>query len=156
MNPFLIDLHQLSAEGKTLHGQQPAEFFQLNTEDTVAGPLDYELQVVREGDSLHAEGRLETTFDLQCGRCLARFPYRVGLDSYRAELPLENEATIDLTETLREDILLALPNFPRCEDGNVEPRDCPAEGRFDSTPPADETGLPGAERGIWNALDQLK
>lgn len=156
MNPFLIDLHQLPAEGKTLHGRQPAEFFQLNAEDTAAGPLDYELQVVREGDNLRVEGRLEAAFDLQCGRCLAHFPYRVGLDTYRVELPLENEATIDLTETLREDILLALPNFPRCEDGNVEPRDCPAEGRFDSTPPTDETGLPGAERRIWNALDQLK
>ncbi len=156
MTPFLIDLHQLPAEGKHLHGRQPAEFFQLNAEDVVAGPLDYDLQVIREGDSLHLEGRLEASFDLQCGRCLARFPYQVSLESYRAEVPVENDATIDLTETLREDILLALPNFPRCEDGNVEPRDCPAEGRFDSNPPADETGLPGAERGIWNALDQLK
>ncbi len=156
MNPFLIDLSQLPAEGKTLRGRQPADFFQIEAEDTTAGPLNHDLQVVREGDSLHVAGHLEADFTLQCGRCLARFPYRVDLDAYRAEIPLENDATIDLTETLREDILLALPNFPRCEDGNVEPRDCPAEGRFDSTPPADETGLPGAERGIWNALDQLK
>jgi uncharacterized metal-binding protein YceD (DUF177 family) len=156
MNPFLIDLHQLPAEGKTLQGRQPAGFFELSADDLVAGPLDFQLQLVREGDNLHVAGRLEASFDLQCGRCLARFPYRVELANYAAELPVENGATIDLTETLREDILLALPNFPRCEDGNVEPRDCPAEGRFDSTPPADETGLPGAERGIWNALDQLK
>ena len=156
MPPFLIDLQQLPSEGRSLRGQQPAAFFQLAAEDVAAGPLDYDLHLVRDGDNLQVQGRLDATFDLQCGRCLARFPYRVDLDSYRAEIPLENHTTIDLTETLREDILLALPNFPRCEDGNVEPRDCPAEGRFDSTPPADETGLPGAERGIWNALDQLK
>jgi uncharacterized protein len=156
MNPLLIDLSQLPAEGKTLRGQLPADFFQLDAEDTAAGPVDYELHLVRAGDSLQLSGRLDATFQLQCGRCLASFPYRAGLEDYRAELPVENEATIDLTEQVREDILFTLPNFPRCEDGNIEPRDCPAEGSFDSTPPADETGLPGAERGIWNALDQLK
>lgn len=64
---------------------------------------------------------------------------------------------MDLTEMIREDILLTLPNFPRCEDGNVEPRDCPAQGKFDPAELAAEADeAPGGDRGVWNALDKLK
>ena len=71
------------------------------------------------------------------------------------DVPVENEAPIDLTTSLREDILLALPTHPRCESGNVTPRECPAEGRFD--PGQDASGDESATGGkAWEALDQLK
>jgi uncharacterized metal-binding protein YceD (DUF177 family) len=63
---------------------------------------------------------------------------------------------MDLTDLIREDILLTLPNFPRCENGNVDLRDCPAEGRFESAESSAPLEMPGADRGVWNALDQLK
>ena len=158
MNPFHIELRPLPAEGRHVAGTLPPAFFDLAPGDSVqaASPLAYDLRILREGDSLHVSGSLEAGFSLQCGRCLERFPHRVRLENFEEEAPLENESTTDLTELVREDILLALPSYPRCEDGNVEQRECPAEGKFerDDTPDAD--GLPGAERGIWNALDQLK
>jgi uncharacterized metal-binding protein YceD (DUF177 family) len=76
---------------------------------------------------------------------------------YELDLPLEGEGSIiDLTEAIRDDILVALPPYPRCEDGNIEPRECPAQGRFDSVPAALPDEPPAGDKAVWNVLDQLK
>lgn len=158
MNPFQIDLRHLAGDGKHLQGTLPESFFALPETDTAhaESPLTYDLQVIRDGENLVVTGSMSAEFTLECGRCLERYRYLVDLPDYQAEVPIEKEGTMDLTDMVREDILLTLPNFPRCEDGNVEPRDCPAEGRFDTkeSPLVPET--PGSERGVWSALDQLK
>lgn len=158
MKPFLLDLRTLPHDGRRVSGTLPPSFFELAGDDSIqpAAPLAYDLHILRDGDNIHISGSLDAIFRLQCGRCLEPFPHRVHLEDYQSEVPLENDSTMDLTDLVREDILLALPNHPRCEDGNIEPRDCPAEGSFqsDGTDGADE--LPGAERGVWNILDQLK
>lgn len=159
MNPFHIDARHLPADGTQISGTLPGSFFSLAETDPVKveSPLAYDLHVLQDGDDLVISGSLEAEFSLECGRCLERFRQRVGLLDYQAELPLEKEGITDLTDLVREDILLTLPNFPRCEDGNVEPRDCPAEGRFDtaeSLPAVSET--PGNGGGVWDALDQIQ
>jgi uncharacterized metal-binding protein YceD (DUF177 family) len=91
-----------------------------------------------------------------CSRCAERFQQRLTLEPYELTVPIENGAPIDLTTWVREDMLLAFPPHPRCENGNVTPRECPAEGRFE--PPADaaEAGSGEAEGSrAWEALDQL-
>jgi uncharacterized protein len=158
MNPFQIDPRHLPPEGRQLSGVLPPAFFALAEDDPVRpeSPLKYELVVLRDGEDLVLTGRLEAEFSLECGRCLERFRQRVVLDPFTEEIPIEKEGTTDLTEVVREDILLALPNFPRCEDGNVDLRDCPAEGRFEAASPAAADETPGADKGVWDALDQLK
>ncbi|GEP45775.1 YceD family protein [Brevifollis gellanilyticus] len=158
MNPFHIDLRHLPGDGKQLQGTELASFFALPETDTARAesPLTYDLQVIRDDENLVITGSVEAEFSLECGRCLERYRQRVDIPDYVTEVPIEKEGIIDLTDAIREDILLTLPNFPRCEDGNVDPRDCPAEGRFDATesPLAPET--PGTGKGVWSALDNLK
>jgi uncharacterized protein len=159
MNPLQFDLRNLPADGKQLTGTLPATVFQLAATDPIqpASRLEYDLNVVRDGKDIVVTGRLGATFELECGRCLEKFEQRVDLDAYQAELPIENETTMDLTDMVREDILLALPNFPRCEDGNVTPRDCPAEGKFEPAELAAEGDeAPGGDPRVWDALDKLK
>jgi uncharacterized metal-binding protein YceD (DUF177 family) len=159
MNPLQLDLRNLPAEGRQLTGTLPGSFFQLAATDTIqpASPLDYDLRVERDGKDIIVTGQLSATFQLECGRCLETFQQRVELGAYQAEMPIENETTIDLTELVREDILLALPNFPRCEDGNVTPRDCPAEGKFEPAELAAEADeAPAGDPRVWDALDKLK
>lgn len=159
MKPFQFDIRSLPVEGKQLTGTLPATFFGLADTDNVKAesPLTYDLNIVRDDKDIIVTGSLDATFSLECGRCLERFQQRVELAEYQAEVEIEKETTtMDLTDLIREDILLTLPNFPRCEDGNVDPRDCPAEGRFDKTDDSDVPEDPGADRGVWNALDHLK
>jgi len=158
MNPFKFDIRNLTEEGKQVTGTLPATFFQLAEGDTVKAEssLTYDLTFQREGKDVIVTGRLEALFTLECGRCLQNFQFGVVLEDYQAEVPIEKETTMDLTDMVREDILLALPNYPRCEDGNIEPRDCPAEGSFDTADREDAEEPPtGADQGVWNVLDKL-
>jgi len=158
MNPFQIDLRHLPPDGKQLEGTLPESFLGLPETDTakVESPVTYDLLVMRDGENLAVTGSLMAEFSLECGRCLERYRHRVDMPEYVAEVPIEKEGMMDLTDVVREDILLALPSFPRCEDGNVDLRVCPAEGRFDITDSPVISETPGAERGAWSALDQLK
>ncbi len=155
--PFQIDLRSLPDDGRDVSGQESASFFALDEKDLVqaVSPLKYDLHVQRDGGDIVVTGRLEAVFSLECGRCLERYEHRVELPDYSAEIEIAKDTTINLTDTIREDTLVALPSYPRCEDGNVRPRQCPAEGRFE---PGLETagGEPqDAGTGVWEALNKL-
>jgi uncharacterized metal-binding protein YceD (DUF177 family) len=159
-HPFLIDLRTLPPEGKDLSGTETAAFFGLEPGGEVVpqSPLRYELHVERDGKDLVVTGELEASFSLECGRCLERFDERVHLEHYQTELELDDDKpTMDLTEAVREDILLTLPSYPRCENGNVNLRECPAQGRFQSESD-DETPVQpeGQGRAVWGVLDDLQ
>lgn len=154
-----IDPRSLPAEGRRWQGSLPPSFLALAENDPArpAGPIFFELHATRDDDDLLVTGRLRAPFRLDCVRCLQPLDFLVDLDAYATEIPIENEQIIDLTNWLREDILLALPGYPRCEDSNVQPRDCAAEGRFDRASKEEADVTPSASNsGVWDALNQLQ
>lgn len=158
-HPFKIDPDQLPTEGQLIHGIQPPEFFALADQDSIkcVSPLAYDLNVMRDEDQIILAGRLSAEFEFECGRCLERFRYLAELPAYESEVPIETAGEImDLTDCIREDILLALPSYPRCEDGNVLLRECPAQGRFDAASDSASGITTSQDAGVWDVLDQLK
>jgi uncharacterized metal-binding protein YceD (DUF177 family) len=158
-NPFRVDLKNLPDGGKDIHGTLPASFFALDPKDTIkaTGPLTYELKIERDDNDLIVSGSMDAEFELECVRCLGHFRYKADFPDFISDEPITDEdATMDLTDLVREDILVALPSYPRCEDGNVEPRECPAEGRFDTTADPDAEEPAAQATAVWDALDQLK
>jgi uncharacterized protein len=159
-SPFRFDLHNLPSDGKQLAGTLPHSFFDLDPKDIVqaTGPMNYEIEVMRDEDDLILTGKLDATFELECGRCLGRFAYEVEIDEYQGEVTIEdvNAAMIDLTDVIRDDILVALPSYPRCEDGNVDPRECPAQGKFDTVATSDSAEGQAPGDAAWDVLEQLK
>ena len=166
---LIIDLNLMPEDVAVFSGELPAGVFDLPEEDSAraGSPLAYELKARKGIDLLSVTGSISATFQMECGRCLARFPYQVLIEDYELEIPLENQSLIDLTEELREDILLLLPNFPRCEESNLEPRTCPALGRFQTVESSDDPIAPGEEDAakdeansgpdkVWDALDTFK
>jgi uncharacterized protein len=155
--PFHIDLRSLPDGGKDIQGTEPASFFGLAEGDAAQAisPLTYELHIERDGGEILVTGRLEASFRLECGRCLEPFEIRLVLDTYSAEIPIEKDMTINLTDTVREDTLVALPSYPRCEDGNVHSRPCPAEGKFEPAPETAPVETENAGPGVWDALNKL-
>ena len=154
-----IDPRSIPAEGRRLTGTLPSGLFDLPESDPIrpAGGVEYTLHALRDDNDLIVTGRLRVPFTLECVRCLSPVDYVVELKDYSAEIPIENDQIINLTDWIREDILLALPSYPRCEDGNVLPRECSAEGDFEpgSADPADQAPTESAS-GAWDVLDQLK
>ena len=159
---LVIDLSDLPVEGREVTGQIEGDVFQLEPDGPrVASPLRYRLHVERQGDLLVASGNVEADFIFDCVLCLEPFTDRIALEDYRLEEELDGKtATVDLTDRLREDILLALPGHPRCNEAALAARTCPAAELF---PPASHyaAGLPENKhpslesRPVWGALDQL-
>lgn len=160
MEPLLtIDPRSLPAEGRRLKGILPSELVAIPETPTIrsTGPVEYDLFAVRDEDNVVISGSLTAPFSLDCVRCIAPFDCVIEIDDYEIEVPIENDQMIDLTEALREDILLALPSYPRCEDGNVDPRDCPAEGLFEPNSDNEPDQAPAeGKTAAWDVLDKLK
>jgi uncharacterized protein len=155
-----IPFADIPEDGLQLSGSLPASIFGLGPDDPrPLGPLDYHLDLLPSGDLLLVTGRIAVPFDLECVRCLHHFPCTIAIDPYTAEIEPAAGNMIHLTDRLREDILLVLPAYPRCDQSN-DGRECPVGDRFTSLPAddADEDGDPSGppHEGAWDILEDWK
>jgi uncharacterized protein len=155
-----IDLGGLPEDGKGFSGVLAKDIFDLPAGDAQAlGPLEYELWAQRFGSELLLTGSLSAPFEFTCVRTLHPFIQTIRLDAAAVAIEIGNEGEIDATEALREEILLAFPVDPRCEDGDV-PGNCEIDPRYLSVDKPWEDGLTTPPRAggddRWSALDHLK
>jgi len=157
---LLIDLSKLPEEGKSYAGELPKEIFDLPEGDVQAvGPLIYDVWVQRFESELLLTGMLSAVFEFTCVRTLHPFLQTIRLEAAAASMEIEREGEIDVTDALREEVLINLPVDPRCEDGDV-PQKCEIDSRYLSVDKLPEDGVPTAPRAEsddrWSALDILK
>ncbi len=147
-----VHILQIPSEGLHIDGEEPGSILELNGElARSAGPIAYSLDIGLSDGGLFATGTLSVPLDLECVACLERFPFTLHIPDFACQVELTGRETVDLTEYLREDTLLALPPHPHC-DWSGE-RDC--KGAFrQKTETADEPLSDTRE--VWGALDQLK
>lgn len=160
-NLHSIILGELPNEGKQFSGVLEEDIFKLPKGDPQATEgITYDLHVSRHDDFLLVTGSLQTAFLINCVRCLAQFPYRVELRGHTFDVEVPDSATIDLTEAIREDILLALPAYPKCEDSSLGEFRCDPAVKIYSAddPPAEDdsdASAEGSKQNVWGALDNL-
>ncbi len=147
---LILHLAEMPPGGLSLQGEMDRAVFDLR--DSLAKPLSelgYQLHASLAEGFLILKGRLEAEFELICARTTDPFPYLVELDPYLETIEVENGDSIDLTDQLREDILLALPAYPRAP-GSEETADWPG------MTPDDHRRDSESRRSEWDALDGLK
>ena len=156
-----IHLNDLPLDGKFFEGELRTDLFGLSEPDDprFVPPVTFGLTVSLDGPDVVIEGWIRARFQMHCARCSQWFPMDVDLENYYSQEPRDGAATLDLTAQIREDILLALPGYPRCEDSNVESRTCPAEGQFaaesEFAPLDPAETLEPERRDVWGALDKI-
>ncbi len=147
-----VHILQIPPEGLHIEGEDPASILDLQTEAAQpAGDIRYQLDVGLSEGGLFATGSLDVPLRLQCVACLEHFAYPLHVGDFACQVEETGRETIDLTEHVREDILLALPPHPHC-DWNGE-RECQAA--FRSRTEAANEPLSDT-RDVWGTLDQLK
>jgi uncharacterized protein len=134
---MLLDLNKL--HGSRDHVErtfQPADFEPQDPDYRVVEPVSLSLDVEKKsGVSYRVTGRVKTTLQLECGRCLEDFPLPVDAafelryvpQAEDAAAEAEREITeddlttafyaegmLDLTDLMREQFQLALPMKPLC------------------------------------------
>lgn len=155
-----IDLANLPDEGKAVAGELPKDIFDLPEGDAQAtGPLEYDLWAQRFGAELLLTGKLSAPFEFTCVRTLHPFIQTIRLDAAAISAEIGNEGEIDVTDALREEILIHFPIDPLCEEGDV-PQKCEIDPRYLSVDKSAEHELPTPPRAEgddrWSALDILK
>src|ERR1700678_1172247 len=154
-----VHINQIPTEGLHLEGEESSRMLDLHDESIhPAGNIHYALDVGLSDGGLFATGKLSLELDMECGACLERFRFLLTVPDFACQIELTGRETVDLTEAVREDILLALPPHPHC-DWNGE-RVCQgALSRF-KTEATRETLSHSQDTGstadVWGALDQLK
>ncbi len=143
-----IHLKQVPAQGLHLDGDEDCPIHELEAEGIrCAGPLHYDIDVGIAGGALWARGSLSQPVELRCVSCLENFVYEIQVPAFAVHTELHGPEVVDLTPSMREDLLLNLPAHPRCNrDGH---RVCKVK---QSKTIEQDT----KQKLDWSALDKLK
>jgi uncharacterized protein len=116
---LVIDVARLDPDGEAYEGTLDDAVLDLNDEylKPFAG-IRYSLDVRRIGRELLVRGTLEQDFDAVCSRCGGDFDFTVKVPDFLSSMELDEKTEFaDLTDELRESIILHLPTYPVCREG---------------------------------------
>ena len=107
-----------SVEGVELSGEVP--FAELDiAEDEVTRlpwPVSYRLHLSQVGEDLLVSGRLSASVELMCDRCAEFSRHELSTEDVCHRYENVAGEVVDLTEGLREDILVAFPQTHLCSE----------------------------------------
>ena len=136
---LIVDTTRLDADGADLEGEVNA----VDLDEEFVRPFGgvrYRLRAQMFGSELLVRGHLEQDFELVCSRCGEDFDDTIAVDDFTVSREIDaNEPEVDLTDEVRESIILTLPTYPVCGET------CPGVER--------RVQLPADDR--WNVLDNM-
>ena len=137
---LVVDASRVAPEGEEIEGEVAA----VNLDEEFVksfGGVRYRLFAQVFGTELLVRGHLEQDFDLVCSRCGKDFDDTVKVDDFMISREIDEKSPeVDLTDEVRESIILALPTYPVCAEA------CPGVER--------KVEIPQDDR--WSALDGLR
>ena len=137
---LVIDVSRLDPEGEDFEGEVACGDLDESFVKAFGG-VRYRLRVQAFGTELLARGSLEQDFDLVCSRCGCDFDDTVKVEDFTTSVEIDEKSPeVDLTNELRESIILALPTYPVCSET------CPGVVQKTEKLPDER----------WNVLEKLK
>ena len=116
---LIVDIARLDKGGERYRGELPAKILELDGSEilTPIGDVAYDLSCQLLGSELLVRGTLRQRLACVCVRCAADFEAEAvdGEFMTAVEIPAGTDFT-DLTEEVREAIILALPGYPVCRE----------------------------------------
>ena len=116
--PILIEPWRISEDGLDIEGQEPSTMLALEPSSQIQpeGPLLYALRIQYVTHELIVSGELSIPVRFACSRCAESTLVEVREPAFFAEHEVENlHDTVDLTDEVRESIILAFPSYPLCK-----------------------------------------
>jgi uncharacterized protein len=114
-----IWVKRIPEEGSHYEGEELGSVMELENDPfiKISGDVRYELHAQHVSDELVVRGTLAVDADLKCTRCTEFFSTTVtDSDFLRAYTASEDTDSVDITEDMREDLLLSIPDFPICSE----------------------------------------
>lgn len=116
---MILLLDQIGEAGLDLEGVLPVEALECQAEDPVrgVGPVQAALHCQIAGDELLVDGTLSVSTIMRCRRCNCEWAQRLEQVPYHYDEALDPmPESVDLTESVREAILLVFPSYPVCRE----------------------------------------
>ncbi|MBQ4198863.1 MAG: DUF177 domain-containing protein [Kiritimatiellae bacterium] len=111
-----IDVARLDRDGEEIEGVLDDAVLDLHDDylRPFAG-IRYSLFAQLAGRELIVRGRLEQDFDAVCSRCGTDFDFTAEVPDFLASVATDEKTEIvDLTDEVRQSIILSLPTYPVC------------------------------------------
>ena len=132
-------MDELPDTGRVIHFHKTDAWLASMTEDapeiTLVRPVEADLELIREADSIKLRGHLQGALQVACSRCLQDFvldldetidftlvqslpadaPYEIDLQPEDLDTEFFDGVTIDVDLIVAEQIFLALPQKPLCQ-----------------------------------------
>ena len=154
----ILPLEEFPEEGLFVEGEADGALFGIdNTGAQSVGPLSYSLEAQLYETELVLRGSISATFRMRCDRCLREFDYTVDIEELTISCDVRGKVVADVTEDLREEILLELPGYPKCEISGLECEinDTFCDFRLDKDPHSGVNSATPSGNSVWDALDDF-
>lgn len=150
---FIIDVARLDEGGEEFVGAVDDAILECDGELLRPfGGIRYELTAQQFGTELLVRGTLAQDFDAVCCRCGGDFDFTATVTDFATSVEVgEKTDFVDLTDELRQSIILALPSYPVCRPECLGV--CPTCGKNLNEGPC--TCRHETRDSRWGALDAL-
>ena len=114
---IIIEPWRIPLEGKDIEGEEDAQVLALEKGAGAEpdGPIRYQLHLQCVSHELIVTGVVGVTVRLVCSRCAVTFKEKIQDRAFFCEREVPDlHQTLDLTDEVRETIILDFPNFPLC------------------------------------------
>jgi uncharacterized protein len=112
-----INIKRIPPDGETLSGTDPASIMDLDEPDLhFEHEVEYQFLAQIHGNALLVTGHVSTPVTLRCSRCVRDFKQPVRVEQFVFHQELHGEDFVDLTASMREDIILELPQRALCAE----------------------------------------
>lgn len=147
-----VNVKRIPEEGETLQGTEPPSIIEVDEPDVhFEQDIEYDFHAQIQSGALLVVGKVRTPVTLRCSRCLQIFRMPLQVKQFVFHQELKGEDFVDLTENLREDIILELPQRALCRPDCRGL--CPVCGKDLNEGACKCKREPGDMR--WHALDQI-
>ena len=116
---LIVDLNRLDDGGEIYEGETSPDVVDIGDNEFVQpkGGIRYKLNIQALGTELLVRGFISQIFVCRCAGCDKSFDLEVKEDDFIDSFEIiEENAFPDLTNALREAIILDLPAYPRCSE----------------------------------------
>ena len=116
-----INIRQLDNEGDFLTGEVEVKELALEVSDpaidiSFGDKAEYALHASSVSDGVLIAGTISVDVNTECGRCLCKYTYRLTLDNICHFYEEVKSDELDISDDIREDILIALPSKYLCNE----------------------------------------
>jgi len=116
---MIINVARIPESGLKIYEEEPGEILELDAADEFqsAGPVTCNLYVQVVDAILIVRGTVSAPLEVRCARCTQIFSTTVTDSGFLRDFPgIEGTEEVDITQDLREAIMLSLPRFPLCDE----------------------------------------